>query len=258
MNVATTFDTYLAETNENLEEAFLLAKEQGFDAMGIMIKESLEYYLEKKEQFLDSGLKFCIHANLIDTNIASTNEGIRKESIKQFKDAIILAKEISCKIVTFHPGKFRNSLLVQEAYYTLDKSLQELLDFAEKNDVTLCLENMEPRDKTLCVTLTQTQKVLDRHPKLMLTLDLAHVAMVVNSEEELIEYYNSLKSRIAHFHISGIKPRRSHVEVSLKESDVDFTNIIRLIKNTPAIIRIENRERIKNIDSLEFIKQALN
>lgn len=257
MLITTSFNTYIEESKENVEEALSLAKEDGFDAVGIMIAEPLEYYLEKKEALKNGGLKFCIHANLTDTNPASSNEGIRKESVKQLKDAITLAKELNAEIVTFHPGKFKNSLRVQEAYLLLDLSLKELLPFAEKNEITLCIENMEPGFKELCVTLTQVKQVLERHPKLMLTLDLAHVAMAVSSEEELIDYYQALKNRIRLFHISGIKPKVSHVEVSLKESDVDFANILKLIKDFDGILRIENRERSKNIESLEFIRNIL-
>lgn len=257
MNIATSFSSYIEETKDNCEGALALAKQDGFEFMGIMVKEPVEYYLEKKEIFKNSGLKFCLHADLHDTNLASVNQGIRKESVKQVKDAIILAKQLNAKICTIHPGKFKNTLNISEAYMLLDLSLCELLAYAEQNSVLLCLENMEPNPKELCVTLTQVQKVLERHPKLGLTLDLAHVAMVVESEEDFYNFYEVLKPRITHFHISGIKPRMSHVEVSLKESDVDFTTILKKIKDFDGIIRIENRERKKNIDSMEFIKNAI-
>jgi sugar phosphate isomerase/epimerase len=257
MIIATSFSTYLEETNGNFEEALALAKQDGFEAMGIVVKEQLDYYLKNKEIFLNSGLKFCIHANMIDTNISSLNEGIRNESIKQMKEAIILAKELNARIVTFHPGKFRNTLHIQDAYYLLDLAIDELQAFAEQNNVLLCLENMEPKDRELCVTLTQVKKVLERHPKLGFTLDLAHVTMLVSNEEEFMQYYNELKDRISHFHISGIKPKTSHVEVSLKESDVDFTNVLKMIKDFNGMIRIENRERKKNLESRDFIINAI-
>jgi sugar phosphate isomerase/epimerase len=257
MIIATSFSTYIEEAKEEVVKALELAKQDGFSAMGVVASEPLEYYLSKKEAMLLSGLRFSVHAPIVDLNIASTNEGIRKESIRQIKDSIILAKELSAKVVTIHPGKFRNTLLIQEAYMLLDLSLSELMPFAEEHNVILCLENMEPGHKELCVTLNQVQKVLERHPKLGLTLDLAHVAMVVSSEEEFYEYYLSLKSRVTHFHISGIRPKMSHVEVSLNESDVDFTKMIQLIKDFTGIVRIENRERRKNVESLNFIKNII-
>lgn len=257
MIIATSFETYMEETKGDVQKALQSAKEDGFEAIGIVMSESLNCYLEKIDILRNSGMLFCIHANMIDTNIASSNEGIRKESVRQFKEAMFLAKELDARIVTIHPGKFRNSIQVQEAYMLLDLSLSELIPFALQNNVVLCLENMEPWQRELCVSLTQVEKVLERHPNLGLTLDLAHVAMSVSSEEEIISYYLSLKNRITHFHISGIKQNISHVEVSLKDSDVDFTNMIRMIKDFSGIIRIENRERKKNIESLEFIRKVL-
>ena len=257
MIIATSFSTYFKECGQDIDKTFEVVKKDGFGAIGISISEPIEFYLEKKEKFKNSGLIFCIHAPLVDTNISSTNQGIRTESIKQMKGAILFAKEIDAKIVTLHPGKFRNTQMIQDAYLLLDSALDDLLLFAENNDVKLCLENMEPNPKELCVTLTQVQKVFDQHPNLCLTLDLAHVAMVVTSEEEFYAYYNSLKEYIRHFHISGIKPRMSHVEVSLIESDVDFSRIIKLIKEFPGIVLIENRERSKNLESFEFIKSVL-
>ena len=258
MHIATSFSTYMVETGEDVEKALLLAKKDGFDAIGIVMSEPLDFYRTKKEQIINSSLKLCIHSNLTDTNIASINEGIRNESIKQAKDSITLASELGAKVVTIHPGKFRNTHYIQEAYFNLDNSINELISFADERGITLCLENMEPGNKDLCVTLTQIEKVLDRHSKLMLTLDLAHVGMVVENEIDMIHYYEKLKSRIKHFHISGLKPKMSHVEVSLKDSDIDFRNILNLIKNFDGIVRIENREREKNIESLKFIKEAIN
>jgi sugar phosphate isomerase/epimerase len=231
MIIATSLSTYLTESGDDLVGAFSLAKQDGFEAMGIVVSENIDYYSENLSLFKSSCLKFCIHAPFIDINLASTNEGIRKESVRQIKDAIQFAKNLGVRILTFHPGKYRNSLMVQEAYMLLDLSISELLPFAEQNNVLLCLENMEPGKNELCVSVIQVQKVLERHPKLGFTLDLAHVAMVVESEEELMQYYGSLQDRVSHFHISGIKPRMSHVEVSLKESDVDFTNICICLAN---------------------------
>lgn len=258
MHIATTFDTYMELENNDLESALDRIKQDGFDALGIVVTEPISYYREMIPKLKQSGLKFCVHANLVDTNLASSNKGIRQESIKQVKEAIDLAIKLGAKVVTFHPGKFRNTFHIQEAYMLLDLSIKELLEYTEQINVTLCIENMEPRHKELCVSAAQTNNVLKRHPGLMLTLDLAHVAMKTDSVNDILDYYRQFKDRIRHFHISGNKPNKSHVEVSLNESGVDFSEVIREITDFSGILRIENRERKKNIESLEFIKNIIN
>jgi len=115
MIIATSLSTYLDECRGDLDKSLSLIKEDGFDACGIVIEEPIDYYISISQKLKDSDLKFCIHANMTDTNIASINEGIRKESVKQIKDAILLGKEINA-IVNFHPGSFRNQFMVDEAY----------------------------------------------------------------------------------------------------------------------------------------------
>ncbi len=256
MRIASTLDIYMQE--ENIKQALDHAKDDGFDALGIVITEPIDYYRNIAAQLKGADLDFCVHSNLVDTNLASSNQGIRQESIKQVKEAIEFAKEIGAKVVTVHPGKFRNTYHVKEAYMMLDLSLNELLPIAEENGILLCMENMEPGRKDLCVTKVQVKKVLERHKGLYLTLDLAHVAMIVKSQEEMVDFYSSLSGRIRHFHISGFQPNSSHVEVSLKESQFDFSQIIDKIRDTDCILRIENRELQKNIDSLQFIKTIIN
>jgi hypothetical protein len=81
MQIATTFDTYLEESNSDIKKALSLAKQDNFNAIGIMLNEPLDYYIKNKDLFKESKLKFCIHANITDTNIASLNEGISYVSV---------------------------------------------------------------------------------------------------------------------------------------------------------------------------------
>ena len=253
MIIATSLATYLDETHEWIK-ALNLAKEDGFKGIGIMIQESLNYYMENLSILKQSGLKFCVHANLIDTNIASLNEGIRKESVNQVKEAIILAKALSAEIVTFHPGKYRNYLLEKDAYEKLFISLEELLPFAKERTIKLALENMEPRGNNLCVKINQIDKVINRYPELGLCLDVAHAGMVT---ENFIEYLDVFRDKIIHFHISGVNYLNSHVEVSLKESRINFSLIINEISGFECMLRIENRTREKTLESLEFINNII-
>ena len=60
---------------------------------------------EVTEAFHSYDLDVYMHAVNVDINLASLNDGIRKESVKQTKQCLDLADEIGAIGVTAHPGK---------------------------------------------------------------------------------------------------------------------------------------------------------
>ena len=85
--------------------------------------------------------KSCIHAPIIDVNLCSPNEGIRKESIRQAKACIDIAKRLNSNPVNLHFGRMPTfsasfeeieliSKEVRQEYFNFGlKSLREILDY---------------------------------------------------------------------------------------------------------------------------------
>ena len=49
------------------------------------------------------GLQSTVHCPVLDVNIASPNRGIREESLRQYRAALDLAKELGARLVVLHP-----------------------------------------------------------------------------------------------------------------------------------------------------------
>ena len=56
-------------------------------------------------EFANTDLEICMNAPLVDLNISILNTGIRKESVKQMKDALDYGKKINATALTIHPGQ---------------------------------------------------------------------------------------------------------------------------------------------------------
>lgn len=242
---------YLEKSNNNIPKALELLKQDGFNAVSIFVEDSHDWL---RKNWVDVGITPIMHSNFIDINLASSNQGIRKECVRQLKEEVLLAKDIGCKIITFHAGKFQNIHQKEDAQNKFFESMQEVIPFAVQNNVALSVEYLEKDINFLCSSLEGARFVLEKFPLLALTLDAAHAVM---NEEDPIKIYDELKKKIKVIHISGFLPEKSHVEVSLVESEYDFTDFIKKIKDFEGFVEIENREYSKFNDSLNFIKKIL-
>lgn len=80
-------------------------------------------------ELLDGFMYVTLHAQIVDTNITSLNEGIREESVRQHLECFELAEAIGASVLTFHPSRPAQT----RAHYTWayqDKAVEFNLDFA--------------------------------------------------------------------------------------------------------------------------------
>lgn len=257
MHIAAGYKAYEQKSNFSLPKAIELAKRDGFDAFEInIVLNPLEYYnrfirdIRKIE-----GMRLVVHADYLDTNLASGNIGIRRESVNQLREAIAFSKKINSEIVVFHPGRFFKKIYEAEAYSSLFKSLDEVIPFAKRNRVKLAVENMEDAQNMMCVKLDDLKRVLYRYDDIYLTFDVTHAAK--NSTENYMIIYNTFKNRVIHFHIAGVQKRKSPEEVPLAQSEVDFSGFIKRINDRDAVLRLESADYQDLINSFKFVKRVI-
>ncbi len=257
MHVAAGYKAYEQKSNFNLPKAIELAKKDGFDAFEInLLLNPVSYYSKFiKEIKKVKDIRLTVHADYLDTNLASGNIGIRRESINQLKQAIVFAKKIGAKVVVFHPGRFFKKIYEAEAYASLFKSLEEVIPFAKKNRVKLAMENMEDLQKMMCVKLDDLKRVLYRYDDIHLAFDVTHAAK--NSPEDYMGFYSVFKNRTIHFHIAGVQKRKPSEEVPLAQSEIDFSDFIKGIKDKDAVVRLESATYPDLINSLKFVKRVV-
>lgn len=142
----------------------------------------------------------AINPTFLDINMASTNPGIRKESVKQIIDQISLANDLGAKIIVVIPGK-RHPLLAPP-FETVWKNYAKegvlrCVEHAEKNNVIFGLENgpslfVEDTDKMLFV--------LDEvgSSSMKIVLDVANASMI----EPIDSALEKVKEHLVHVHLS--------------------------------------------------------
>ena len=212
------------------KDALRRASELGFAAWEIMLegKHLQKDYTGVKELADSYGIELFVHAPFSDLNIASLNEGIRKETLSQIFKAIETADFLESEIFTLHSGRpspigmsFR-----EEAWETNLKSIREILGFGSDFNLTLCLENMPNFPGAFCCEISELLSVLDANPELGLTLDIAHA----HTRGDEIEYIKELKDRMLHVHLHD-NTRDSDSHSAVGEGDIDFKRVMYYLKD---------------------------
>jgi sugar phosphate isomerase/epimerase len=137
---------------KDVDEMLSIAEDNGFDSVELLAEGPYRQDLllgnkEVTEAFHSYDLDIYMHAVNVDINLASLNEGIRKESVKQTKQCLDLADEIGAIGVTAHPGKIGRpeKYLRDMALGFLTESTHELVAYAEDKEAKISIENMPER-----------------------------------------------------------------------------------------------------------------
>lgn len=103
-------------------------------------RNDLDYINSIKSEI--SKIDITIHAPYIELNPSSTNENIRCVTLMETFWAMDLSKKFNAKLITIHAGKRpTNRIPTAEEYTNFDDYLEKSINYALKNEITLCLEN---------------------------------------------------------------------------------------------------------------------
>lgn len=183
--------------------------------------------IKRLEQY---GMHKSVHLLTEDLNIASFNEGIRKESLHQQKEGIKRAAEIGAREVTLHPGrKTAKTRTLEEAWEIQLESIAELTQTAKQEKVILCVEGMEKFSGEFVQTIADLKRILDycNNPKLAATLDIAHLQTIGNPKQMILE---AKCLNIGNVHISQATKEKPHFPVFFEKGEVNFMDVFRELK----------------------------
>lgn len=225
------FTTLSMFMDDNLE-IIKKAHENNFEMVEIL-GESPFYKKENTMAFKDCGLEVSIHAPTVDINIASLNEGIRAESVKQMKECIDYAESINANAITLHAGKIgRNDPPLRKMALELAcESISELVDYSE--NVIISVENMPIRPVFLGNKIEEIE-MFRNECGCNITIDVGHGNLTKNNEELL-----ELKG-ITYCHLNdnnGIKDQH----ITLGEGTLDL-ELLKKVKK--GIIELNNFDNI--------------
>lgn len=224
--------TTLSMFMDDNQEIIKKAKKHNFNMIEIL-GESPFFKKDNTMAFKDCGLEVTIHAPTVDINIASLNEGIKAESVKQMKECIDYAEKINAKTITLHAGKIgRNDpILRKHALELACQSITELIDYAE--NVKISVENMPIRKSFLANTIEELE-MIKNECKCGITIDIGHGNTTKNNEELL-----SLKG-ITYCHLNDNNGEKDQ-HLSLGEGTLNL-NLLKKIKK--GIIELNNFENV--------------
>jgi sugar phosphate isomerase/epimerase len=168
----------------------------------------------------DLGLSLSLHAASYDVNIASTNPGIRKESLRQIEESLRVAGELGARPVVVHAGRLSSSKGdLHEYWRLLVDAFDHLQHAAVENGAEVAIEVMEKRPKERFVGPEDVHRLMvGDHCNMGLTVDLAHIRTVMDHRE----FFSRIPSKwIIHAHLSDSAPGATHVPLGRGSLDID-------------------------------------
>jgi sugar phosphate isomerase/epimerase len=214
-----------------LVEGIQTTAQLGFDSIEIWVshfrKETGLSVGELAALLKRTGMSCTIHAPIRDINIASVNEGIRRESTDQQIEAVELCAALGGELVVVHPGQ-RSSKRSDpcEHWEHQADSYVRILEAAQAHGVTVTVENMEwEKENELVRTVTDIERLQgmigDFH--LPVTLDITHLA----DTERCIAAIDALGDSIVHVHVSDFGEKR---HIPLGSGTLDLKRILQRLQ----------------------------
>ncbi len=239
----------------------------GFDYIEIAMDPPMGHYSilsSRKREILrslrDSHLGLVCHLPTFVTT-ADLTESLRRASVNEMTKSLEVASELGAKKVVLHPSMvFGMGAFVIDTVkgYAYD-FLSEMVSAAQRLDITICLENMMPRN-ILGVDPDDFEEIFTMFPSIKLTLDTGHANISDPGGCRLIKLVERFGNRIAHLHFSdNLGSRDDHLAVG--EGTIDFPDLVNSLKtlryDDTLTLEIFNTNRQALVNSRENIKMLL-
>ena len=195
---------------------------------------------------------------------ADLTESIRRASMAEMRQSLEMAAELGTRKVVLHPsmaggmGVFVLDTVKAHAF----EFLATMTDAAGRLGLTICLENMFPRNR-LGVTPEDFEEIFDRFPDLKLTLDTGHANIGGARSRRLLALVDRFGPRIGHIHVSDNHGRLDdHLAVGLgtvrfdalmqRLADVGYDDTVTLeVFDENRAMLVKSRERIRAMAGLD-------
>lgn len=133
-----------------------------------------------------------------EPSLSNKNETLRKWRVEYTKNSIEMAAELRAPSVCITSG-IKNAESIENEMAQMNKSLLEVLEFAEKKNISICME-YEPG--LLIEKSDDVFNLFKSFKNLGLNLDTCHVAVL---NENFSKVIHKFKDKIFHTHISDCK-----------------------------------------------------
>jgi len=133
--------------------------------------------------------------------LCSSNETVRRDSVRYIKDAIDNALKLGAPSVSVCPGMTLYGEDQETGWVNLRRSITELLDYTEGTDLRLLIEPAHKAESTLILTVADALRMIDEieSTRLGVLLDTGHAHI---NGEDLAQAVVSLKEVALHLHVN--------------------------------------------------------
>lgn len=205
-----------------------------------------------RETLASTNLKTTVHAPYGDLNLATLNDPIWRESIRQICTCIEHAADLSDR-VTIHPGYMSpvGKLVPQKIWGLQKEALRQIGRVAADHNMTACLENMISMKEFLCRFPEELIGMTEGIEGIGMTFDFGH-ANTVGKVKEFLPY----AGRANHIHIHD-NHGESDEHLALGEGTINWTVVGREIaKRYQGIAVIEGRSVEEGKKSLAVFRKC--
>jgi sugar phosphate isomerase/epimerase len=204
-----------------------------------------------------NGLGLVCHLPTFVTT-ADLTDSLRRASVAEMLLSLDVAVELGAEKVVLHPsmgGGMGVFVLATIKGYAFD-FLSEMVIAARQFDVTICLENMFPRN-VLGVEPDDFEEFFRSFPSLKLTLDTGHANIADSKGKRLKKLVERFGKQIGHLHFSDNQGRRDD-HLAVGEGTVNFPELVRSLKakgyDDTLTLEVFDQDRGKRVASRERLK----
>ncbi len=134
---------------------------------------------------------------------ADLSDRIRQASVDEVTASLEAAAELHPQKVVLHPG-YIGGLGTYVMEMSIDyamQSLDQIMGTADRLGIPICIENMFPKYPGW-IEADNFNRILEKFPSIMLTLDIAHAHIGSKSEKRALRFMTVYPDRIHHVHVS--------------------------------------------------------
>jgi sugar phosphate isomerase/epimerase len=205
-----------------------------------------------EEVIADTHLGITVHAPYGDLNLATLNDPIWRESIRQICTCIEHASELTDKVV-IHPGYLSpvGKLMPQKVWDLQKEALRQIGKCAQEHSVLACLENMIGVKEFLCRLPEELIGMTEGIEGIGMTFDFGH-ANTLGKVNDFLHYAN----KADHIHIHD-NNGMSDEHLALGDGTISWSTVGKVIADRyNGVIVIEGRSIDEAKKSLSLFRRC--
>ncbi len=201
--------------------------------------------LKIKKRSKKNNIKLIVHTPFYLPTSTLLPE-IREGLFKNVKKAIELATKLDSDRITIHPGyREMPSVVIEKTYSSLVSNLKKIVKMGSKNNVYICLENLDVWGNNLCSSYSDYTKVLESVPNIKATLDIGHTN---TGDKNPVDFFKSVEDKLMDMHIHDNDGSKDQHNL-MGEGNIDFIKLFKACKKAnykgPFILELFPYENIK-------------